>query len=205
MESPNDNDAITEAVEERLDDLFGEENTPAAQLEESTASEESPLRELKTIVLSIDWEITDEVMTSFVDQIAVLKSRFKNDKILLVFLQLLGSLGEYIKTNKGMCHPDSFKILNSLFSQLDKVAQSKDLTESEKKKILAAELAKYKALKEQLTPSKPKEEKIERVNSVDKRKIDGADLKDLLTAIEEIKQLIKTELRALRAELKSLK
>jgi hypothetical protein len=205
LESPNDNDAITEEVEDRLDDLFGEENTSAAHLEETIDSQDSPLRELKTIVLSIDWEITDEAMTSFVDQISVLKDRFKNDKIILVFLQLLGSLGEYIKTNKGMCHPDSFKILNSLFTQLDKVSQSKDLTESEKKKILATELAKYKALKEQLIPSKPKKEKIEQVNSGGKRKIDQADLKDLLTAIEEIKHLIKTELKALREELKSLK
>lgn len=205
MEFPSDNDDITEEVEDRLDDLFGEENTAAVHLDESADSEDSPLRELKTIVLSIDWEITDEVMTSFVDQIAVLKDRFKNDKILLVFLQLLGSLGEYIKANKGMCHPDAFKILNSLFTQLDKVSQSKDLTESEKKKILATELAKYKTLKEQLTPSKPKKEKIEQVKSVSKRKIDQADLNDLLVAIEEIKELIKTELKALREELKSLR
>jgi pilus assembly protein FimV len=156
-------------------------------------------------VLSIDWEITDEVMTNFVEQIAVLKDRLKDDKIILVFLQLLGSLGEYIKINKGKSHPGAFKILTSLFNELDKVVQAKDLTESDKKKILSSEITKYKTLKEQLIKTKPKKEEKEPEISPDKNTAEPADLKDLATAISEIKQLLKTEFKALRAELQSLR
>ncbi len=205
MEIPTDNDGLNEEVEGRLDNLFGDEDTAADILEDSHESDDSPLRELKTIVLSIDWEITDEVMTNFVEQIAVLKDRLKDDKIILVFLQLLGSLGEYIKINKGKSHPGAFKILTSLFNKLDKVVQSKDLTESGKKKILSSEITKYKTLKEQLIKVKPKKEEKEPEISPDKNTAEPVDSKDLATAIGEIKQLLKTEFKALRAELQSLR
>jgi hypothetical protein len=198
-------EGINEEVEDRLDNLFGEEGSSDAIIKEDVEPEDSPLRELKTIVLSIDWEITDEVMTSFVSQIKVMKEKYSGDKIILVFLQLLGSLGAYIKINKGQSHPDTFKILNSLFNNLDKIFRSPDLAESEKKKILAIELAKYKNLKERLVKTEPKEEKEEPVKPVDEVKKERIDLQDLLAAVEDLKKLIKTEFEALRAELKSLK
>jgi hypothetical protein len=205
LETPTENDAINDEVDGRLDNLFGDEDTAADILQDSHESDDSPLRELKTIVLSIDWEITDEVMVNFVEQIAVLKDRLKDDKIILVFLQLLGSLGEYIKINKGKSHPGAFKILTSLFNELDKVVQSEDLTESDKKKILAAEITKYKTLKEQLIKAKPKKEEKEPEISPDNKTAEPVDMKYLATAISEIKQLIETEFKALRAELQSLR
>ena len=203
METPTEGDSINEEVEGRLDNLFGDEDTAADILEDSHESEDYPLTELKTIVLSIDWEITDEVMTNFVEQIALLKDRLKDDKIILVFLQLLGSLGEYIKINKGKSHPGAFKILTSLFNELDKVVQSEDLTESDKKKILSGEITKYKTLKEQLIKTKPKKEEKEPEIIPDSKTAQPVDVKDLATAISEIKQLIKNEFKALKAELKS--
>lgn len=197
-------EGINEQVEDRLENLFGAEGSSDAVIKEDIEPEDSPLRELKTIVLSIDWEITDEVMTSFIDQIKALKEKYSDDKIILVFLQLLGSLGEYIKINKGKSHPDTFKILNSLFNNLDKIFQAPDLAESEKKKILAIELAKYKNLKEQLPQTEPKPEKEKPVKPVDEKN-ERIDLKDLLAAVEDIKKLIKAEFKSLRAELKSLK
>ena len=205
MEIPTDNEAINEEVEGRLDNLFGDEDTAADIIEDSHESDDSPLRELKTIVLSIDWEITDEVMTNFVEQIAILKDSLKDDKIVLVFLQLLGSLGEYIRINKGKSHPGAFKILTSLFNELDKVVQSKDLTESDKKKILSAEITKYKTLKEQLIKAKPKKGEKEPEISTDTKTVEPGNLQDLATAISEIKQLLITEFKALKAELKSLR
>ena len=205
MEIPTDNEAINEEVEGRLDNLFGDEDTAADIIEDSHESDDSPLRELKTIVLSIDWEITDEVMTNFVEQIAILKDSLKDDKIVLVFLQLLGSLGEYIRINKGKSHPGAFKILTSLFNELDKVVQSKDLTESDKKKILSAEITKYKTLKEQLIKAKPKKGEKEPEIPTDTKTVEPGNLQDLATAISEIKQLLITEFKALKAELKSLR
>ena len=73
MGPPDGEESIAVEVEDRLDDIFREGDTSSNGLAESVDSKDSPLRELKTIVLSIDWEITDEVMTKFIEQIGILK------------------------------------------------------------------------------------------------------------------------------------
>jgi hypothetical protein len=121
------------------DEIFELENAVANETDAERTPVDYPLAELKNLVLSIDWEITDEVLSGFLSQIDGLKNGYKNDKIILMFLQLLGSLGEYIKTNRGKAHPKTFKILNSAFSRLEDVVQKEDMAESEKKKLLKAE------------------------------------------------------------------
>ena len=63
-------DTFTEEVEDRLENLFGDEEPSENAKKEAEKVADSPLRELKTIVLSIEWEITDEAMTRFVEQIS---------------------------------------------------------------------------------------------------------------------------------------
>jgi hypothetical protein len=118
------------------------------------AAADSPLAELKSMVLSIDWEITDEVLRAFLSHIANLKKSYKNEKIILMFLQLLGSLGEYIKTNRGNAHPKTFKVLNSVFARLEDIVSTEGLKESEKIKILRIEMDKYKQLRSQVSLKK---------------------------------------------------
>jgi len=117
-------------------------------------NESHPLEDLKSTVLSIDWEITDEVMGRFVDQVEELKREFKDNKINQLFLQLLGSVGVYIKTNRGKADPDAFKVLGSAFKAFDDVVSSETLPDAEKKKRLAVELEKFKALKKKIADKK---------------------------------------------------
>jgi hypothetical protein len=198
-------DTFAEEVEGRLEDLFGDEELSENAQKETEEIADSPLRELKTVVLSIEWEITDETMTRFVEQISFLQDFFKDDKIVLVFLQLLGSIGEYIRANLGKSHPEAFKILNSLFNQLEKVVNSTELSEDERKKILSLELGKYKRLKGKLVPAKPQAEEKKKV-AVKKSDMPVDDEnKDLRAALEEFKQFVQTEFKALRKELKLLR
>jgi hypothetical protein len=139
------------------------------------ATDDYPLAELKNLVLSIDWEITDEALADFLAQIDSLKVTYKNEKIILTFLQLLGSLGVYIKTNRGNAHPKTFKILNSVFSSLEKVVRSAKMTVAEKKKLLHTEMNKYTQLRNQV--SKKKAEKVSR--------------KKIISAPKELESLIK--------------
>ena len=154
MARQNDEDSLSSELESRLDDLFGEDDKFNDGPVGDEVSDDYPLAELKNLVLSIDWEITDEVLVSFLSQIKELKTAYKNDKIILTFLQILGSLGEYIKTNRGKAHPKTFKILNSVFSRFDDVILSKGMQESEKKRILRTEMAKYKELRTQISRQK---------------------------------------------------
>jgi len=149
-----DVDTLSSELESRLDDLFDENSVPLTDAEDSDPSAYYPLAELKNLILSIDWEITDDVLEKLLQQIKDLKLTYKHDKIVLTFLQILRSLGDYIKTNRASSHPKTFKILNSVFSSLDKVVLSKDMTDTAKKKILRAEMNRYKELRTQISQSK---------------------------------------------------
>jgi len=149
-----DVDTLSSELESRLDDLFGENNGALPDTEDNDIAAHYPLAELKNLILSIDWEITDDVLGKFIQQIKDLKLTYKHDKIVLTFLQILNSLGDYIKTNRAKSHPKTFKILNSVFASLDKVVLSRDMTETAKKKILRAEMLRYKELRTQISQGK---------------------------------------------------
>jgi len=212
-------------LEDAVADETVAEHTPGAY----------PLAELKNMVLSIDWEITDEVLSGFLSQIDILKNIYKNEKIMLMFLQLLGSLGEYIKTNRGKAHPKTFKILNSVFSRLEDVALTEDMPELEKKKLLKTEMSKYKQLRKQVAQKKATKVSRRQAKPIQKDKphlrapkkksatpsdkvptaaeeenplFDSIAAKSddtLAEAVEELKQFIHAELSVLKQELKMLK
>ncbi len=202
-------------------------------VEDSGSIEESPLKELKTIVLSIDWEINDEDMTRFIEQVEILKLTYDDDKIASLFLQILGSLGKYIKVNKGNSHPNAVKVLNSAYTSLEKVLLQKNITDTEKEKILLVEVQRFKELKEQVilrktaADRKKKAKKSPEMKPEIKEKEKDVPLPEAARApekagkglprsdmnrmtpheafayaIEEIKQMLKAEFKALRAELK---
>ena len=202
----NIDDLLVDEIDGRLDNLFAEDKTPEKTDGESSTMKEYPLKELKAVILSIDWEITDDVMNRLADQVAGLKKTYKDDRIVFMFLQLLGSIGEYIRTSRGKSHPDSFKFLNSLFKKLDKVVCSEDLTESEKKKILSVEVNKYKVLKDKLSSRKHVAQKEKPVQPVVKKKIEKTDVLPIevfTDAMDQVRQLIQSEFKALREELRS--
>jgi len=205
------------------DEIFELEDVAANKSDEGHVAPDYPLAELKNMVLSIDWEITDEVLTGFLTQIDSLKSTYKNEKVILMFLQLLGSLGEYIKTNRGNAHPQTFKILNSVFSRLEDVVLSQDMSALEKKKILRAEMNKYKQLRKQVSQKKASAVSKKRAETLQKKETNISVLKtqkvgmpsdkvpaptksydSLAEAIEELKQFIHSELSALKQELKKI-
>jgi hypothetical protein len=140
----------------RLDTLFDENDSVESPAQTKGQSKDA-LDELKSLVMSIEWEITDEIMERFLSQIDSLKTRFEEDRILVMFLQLLGSLGLYIKTNKGKAHPNAFKLLNSVYSSFEDATSPGKLSPSEMKKLLYVELNKYKELKEQIDSTRSPE------------------------------------------------
>ena len=167
---------IVSEVEDRLTDLFGAnddaapdaeaasdvESVPdfddvssdiedAPTLEEDNDDlEESPLKDLKSIVLSIDWEISDEIMSRFLDQIKGLMEVYQDDRIIQMFLKLLHSVGKYIKAKKENSDADVVKLLNSSYAGMEKAVLKKGITEDEKKKLIVAEVNKFKKIRERL-------------------------------------------------------
>ena len=148
----NNKDLFAEEVDKSLGDFFEDEAKSADPLENPKSGDpkESPFTDLNAIVLSIEWEITDQIMTGLIAEINKLKEIYRNDKILYSFLKLQGSVGKYISSKKVTALPDSIKLLHSIYGGLEKVAQSPEMSYAEKKRMLSAEVNKFKALKEQI-------------------------------------------------------
>ncbi|NNL41432.1 MAG: hypothetical protein HKO79_02990, partial [Desulfobacterales bacterium] len=58
----NVDDILVDEIDGRLDNLFAEDKGPQKADRESSDIKDYPLKELKAVILSIDWEITDDAM-----------------------------------------------------------------------------------------------------------------------------------------------
>ena len=246
-----ENKETESAVNSRLDDLFGDE--PAEKIKkpkptpkkvqeqkkppksEPISMDDSPISELKSVVLSLEWEITDQIMQKLDTEVKKLEKHFKADKILVAFLQLLGSLGKYVQKKKANAHPDSIMLLHSVYENLEKAISDTSMTDVAKKKMLISEVTKYKKLKEHIAVSKTaqkvekkppevKEVVAEEVKPepavpvgtqepeigfeepVHSKDIAGAaSHQDIVNMLKDINKTLSSELRALREELKLLR
>ncbi len=201
--------SVSSEVKSRLEELFKEDDGPTHDdIFEESENSDDVLRALKAVVLSIDWEINDETMSSLMDQISILKNVYQQDRILLLFLQLLGKLGVYIKAKKANAHPDSIKLLNSTIQSFEKAALDNKLSDSDRKQLLQTEVSRFIVLKEQV--SLKKDTQAQAVKPLEKVyqkeiEIEKPDIPvELTIAIEEIKAMIKAEFNDMKAELRML-
>ncbi|MFW6052369.1 MAG: hypothetical protein ACOC8I_00535 [Desulfosalsimonas sp.] len=181
----NDEDDIGAQVSSRLEELFGEEDDeesaewgtgsvqgPAKSGQKGSAEQpgsedglsdigedgpDSPLKHLKALVFGIDWEITDDGMRAFLDEIARLRAQYQHDKILHTFLKLHESVGKYIKAKKARANPEAFKFVQSVFKSFEKVIDSRDMPQSRRKRLLSEQIKNFKDFKEKLAAAKKAE------------------------------------------------
>ncbi|MCP3954828.1 MAG: hypothetical protein GY697_21790 [Desulfobacterales bacterium] len=224
-----DKGKLTSELNDRLDDLFSEAGAPlesepeapqAAPVDAATESgnsspashKESPLIELNAIVLSLDWEITDENLDKLLHEIERLKTLYKESRLPYMFLQLHGSVGKYIASKKVDAHPDSIKLLHSVHAGLERVLTNPDMDETEKKKILSEEVKKFKGLKHEIMLTKNMD--TDEVETLPARKTlasatvpspTGVSGSNHQAFIDEIKNIIQTEFKELRKEIMSWK
>lgn len=269
----NDDSNIIQQVDNRLDDLFGDEETqdpgdaplrtemplaavdasgeaaenPAAGHSSQSVSplpekneaappeidaeeiENSPIKDLKSIILSLEWEITDPVMGKLEEEIRKLEIIAQDDKIILAYLQLLGSLGKYIRNKLARAHVDSITLLHAVYESLEKAMLSKEMSDGAKKKMLIAHVTQYKKLKKEIqsgkkprqranpagqrppAPSAPNDPGAGHLPSATARE-PKTDLKDIshvaqeiLHCMRDIQKTIQQEFSALRGEIQRLR
>jgi hypothetical protein len=214
-----DENTFTEKVESILDELFADDDESAETVEESSHVGYYPLRFLKATVLSIDWEITDEVMGRFIDQVERLKESHQEDKTILPLLQMLGSTGQHIRIFKENAHPTALKVLKSLYLCIEKVMADNPPSEVEKSRMLFREIRKFKALKAQivegnlalanrLKPAAPQETSASVQTASDSANTGTGDIGDsrtVLAAIEDLKRHVETQIQQLKEEIQALR
>jgi pilus assembly protein FimV len=132
-----------------LDEDFGTEDV---DLFEFTSEQDSPLTQLKSIILSLDWEINNETLQDLNDEIDHLKhlEQFENDKVSQVYLQGLDKIGHYIQTEGAYAHPNSIKLLLTLYYDFEKILSSEHISGAEITALLKADVRKFKILQHQI-------------------------------------------------------
>jgi|GEM_PF-2938966 len=108
------------------------------------------IKELKAAVLAIEWEITDEAMDNLTRAIEPLQEQWAGKKALLVCLQVIGTLGQYIKKARGKAHPDAIQLLHGVFATLETVIIDESMDDGRKIGLVRGAVDKYNRLKAEL-------------------------------------------------------
>jgi pilus assembly protein FimV len=132
-------------------------STDYVDLFEPLGDDDAPIAKLKTIILSIDWEITDDILHQLNDELQDLKDVWAGNKINLIYIQALEKIGRYIFSEKANSHPNAIKLLLAFYYDLEKIVSSTAMSEVEKKQLLLQDVKKFEQFKIQIAPAKDKE------------------------------------------------
>jgi len=116
------------------------------------------IQELKAAILAIEWEITDEAMDSLTRAIEPLQAQWVGKKPLLVCLQVIGTLGKYIKKAREKAHLDAIKLLPDVFATLETVITDESMDDGRKIALVRGAVEKYNRLKAEV--AKPRKEPV---------------------------------------------
>lgn len=142
-------DVTPEELEKRLDEIFG-----GGQEESQSTEEQTLLGNLESAVLTMDWELSDETVKTFLSELSSLKASLSEDKLQSNFLKILQSLGKYIQKRKAEAEPETINLLQTVFADFKKVVESEELTRKQKKEILVKNIEQYNALKSKIAEDK---------------------------------------------------
>ncbi len=195
-------DDLTVGTEDYDDSYY----TGSVDFFEFATDDESQISRLKSLILSIDWEITDEILMQFNEELIDLRDIWAGDKINLVYVQALEKISKYIYQKKANSHPSAIKLLLTLYHNLEKIVSSYDLTEEQKKEILIEDVKRFESLKRHIgqhsqaadmgmQPEKPKQKNKTEYISSDK---DLLTLKAIVLGIDW--EITDQDLNALRQE-----
>jgi hypothetical protein len=132
-------------IEGKLDDFFND-STPAV----NAVAPVDELQNLKSVVLSIDWEITDTCLADLMQETERLLPIFEHDRFTHALLRMLNALGRYIQKRKASAHPVAINRVMSVFSTLESLITDSTLPEEQRRQLIANEIAAFKKLKQQV-------------------------------------------------------
>lgn len=123
--------------EESRGELLGE-------LDESNSIMFSHIKDLKSIVLSLEWELNDETLARFDEEILKLEDIYPEDVFTLAFARILRFLGRYIRVKGIESEPRSINLLLSTYDNLENVLLSRNLPETEKYSLMVENISNYR-------------------------------------------------------------
>ena len=126
-------------------------DTDEVDLFEFTDDEDSPLLRLKSIVLSLDWDITEETLAELNEELRNLRSLWEGDKVAQIYLQGMENVGRYLQDKGAYAHPNAIKLLLTLYYNYEKIISSTDISGEAITAMLKADIRKFKVLQYQIS------------------------------------------------------
>lgn len=199
MNRTDDDEGLGAEVNTRLDEMFGDEE------DEEFDEKDSPVSDLKALVAGIDWEISDESMGAFLNEVNSLQKRYQDDKNLSAFLKLQEAIGKYIKAKKAKAHPDAIRFVVDVFKNFETVLTRPDMSETEKRRLVSSDIQKFKEFKQRvLSKGVTGEQKNQTAVSPGRPAAVLENQEALDYIVEELKKTIKSELQIIQQIIKNL-
>lgn len=143
---------------DEVDDLtrFADESfdTEEIDLFEFTGNDDSPLTRLKSIILSLDWEISDDILDELAEEVEALNGMWKTDKVAQVYLQGMDKVGKYLRAEGAYAHPNAIKLLLTQYYNFEKIISSPNIKGEDITALLKADIRKFKVLQYQIGVTK---------------------------------------------------
>ncbi|MRR15027.1 MAG: hypothetical protein EG826_01080 [Deltaproteobacteria bacterium] len=118
----------------------------------------SPLKDMKSIILSIEWEINDTILEQLEDEINKLYLMYTGDRVIQGFLRILRFLGRYVRVRGVHSTQDSINLLLYIYDHLESVMVSEGMTEAKKHAIISDSIKRYRAWVESIDLEAPSRE-----------------------------------------------
>lgn len=180
MSVEKDKKVVTEEVDDRLDAFFSDDDwapapeppprqappkaaappddddviTLQAAPSPPTDADKLGLGELKVLILSLDWEITDTMMEKMEITAKGLRERYASDAVATTHLSLMELLGKYIRVKKADAHPDSVTLLREVYEGLESCLSGPGLDETVRKRAALALVERFNRIKKQIAAVK---------------------------------------------------
>jgi hypothetical protein len=214
---------LTIGVEKRLDEIFADDlKKHNPQISTFKHFEKPSLANLKSTIMSLEWEVTDNNLYDLIQEIRRLQKAYDKEDQLQKLFRLLFYLGRHIKIHKSDTHPYIFKLLFRFYNSSAKIASGK-YSNHEKDKIVNDEIKHYLSLKSYLKRenknifrrSLKKANTLEKnllssIDSIDKQKPYPSEdnikisYKNLDNDLRELKKFIFLEIKKLRLDLRRI-
>jgi hypothetical protein len=110
----------------------------------TTSIYNSPLKDMKSVILSIEWEINDHILEQLEDEINKLYLTFTGDRIVQGFLRNIRFLGRYVRVRGQMSSQDSINLLLSVYDHFENVMVTDKMPEPQKYTILLDNIKRYR-------------------------------------------------------------
>ena len=158
-------DKLTKELDSRLDELFSEDGlfedepkppaepdpdpkpAPNERRPDAPTSSSSGLADLDALLMSVEWEIDDHVMGTYLTEIERLRNAARPGDVMVYYLKILQSLGDYIRKEKAAAHPDSIRLLKETQESLGRLLADTELDATEKKAHFLATYDRFDAFR----------------------------------------------------------